>query len=134
MQSMLYGLFLLFFGARFPTTILVWETFLLFGYEKTVESYNNLKDDFLHTIRALIFIEAKSRGTYDKAMDAYHKKNFSTLAIEDARHLVDVLSRLDCKHATDALKSLQVTAMVCMAMNSSVVYIVYQTLMTSTRK
>ena len=110
--SLLYGLFLVLFGSQFPTTILVWETFLLVGYDKTVEAYNKIKDDVLVTILTLKDLEANSKETVDKAMNAYNKKDFSSLSIEDGKHLLGVLSKVDYKHAAEALKTLQITAMV----------------------
>ena len=112
LQSMLYGLFLVLFGAQFPTIILVWETFLLVGYDKTIEAYNKIKNDMLVTIHTLKDLEAKSKDTVDKALSAYHKKDLSGLSIEDAKHIIEVLRQVDYKHAAGALKTLQVTAMV----------------------
>lgn len=114
LQSMLYGLFLVLFGAQFPTIILVWETFLLVGYDKTIEAYNKIKNDMLVTIHTLKDLEAKSKDTVDKALSAYHKKDLSGLSIEDAKHIIEVLRQVDYKHAAGALKTLQVTAMVVM--------------------
>jgi hypothetical protein len=110
--SLLYGLFLVLFGSQFPTTILVWETFLLVGYDKTAEAYNKIKDDVLVTILTLKDLEANSKETVDKAMNAYNKKDFSSLSIDDGKHLLGVLSKVDYKHAAEALKTLQITAMV----------------------
>ena len=105
-------MFLVLFGAQFPTTILVWETFLLVGYDKTIEAYNKIKEDMLVTIHNLKDFEAQSKDTIDKAMEAYHKKDLSGLSIEDGKHFMEVLRQLDYKHAADAMKTLQITVMV----------------------
>ena len=111
-KSTLYGVFLILFGSQFPTTILVWETFLLVGYDKTIEAYNKIKEDMLVTIHNLKDFEAQSKDTIDKAMEAYRKRDLSGLSIEDGKHFMGVLRQLDYKHAAEAMKTLQITVMV----------------------